>query len=500
MQVATFEQNQGLDAKDAASSAQALPYDISVPLVLDLDGTLIATDALHESLIFFLKRRAAEAWKVPYWIGAGRAIVKNRLAEVVTEEDVAGFPVNEDLIRFAEREAARGRKIAMATAADLAIAEMVARRFPFIEEIIASTDGLNLKGPAKAAEVMRRFPDGFVYAGDSHADLHVWELASGAVFVGSSARLEKSIAARTPLTVVFPTRTFNFPSLRRGLRLHQWAKNALIFVPLILGGKAHDATAWAHGLGGFLALGLLASATYLLNDLFDLTEDRRHWSKRNRPLASGDLSIAMGIALIAAGGIAAFALAFAIGAQCVAALAIYLAISLSYSFRLKREPMIDVFLLATLFSMRLALGVAVTGVVFSPWLFVFSMFLFLSLSSAKRQTEIMRLAAHGHDKAPGRGYRASDGPLMLALGVGSMMATVLIMVLYLVQDAFPAGLYKHPDFLWGFPAVIFLWLSRIWLMCHRDELHDDPVAFALKDRHSLFYGAVMVALFLAALL
>jgi 4-hydroxybenzoate polyprenyltransferase len=499
MQVASCDPIEALAAADDAAPS-ALPYDLSVPLVLDLDGTLIATDALHESLIFFLKRRAAEAWKVPYWIGAGRAIVKNRLAEAVTAEDVAGFPVNEELIRFAEREAARGRKIAMATAADLSIAQMVAERFPFIDKIIASRDGHNLKGSAKAAEIMRQFPNGFVYAGDSRADLHVWEHASGAVFVGRSARLERSIAERTRLTAVFPTRALNFPSLRRGLRLHQWAKNALVFAPLILGGKAQDETAWMHAFGGFLALGLLASATYLLNDLWDLSEDRRHWSKRNRPLAAGDLSIAVGIALIAASGLMAFALAFTIGWPCVGALAAYLAVTLAYSFRLKREPMIDVFLLATLFSMRLALGVAVTGVVFSPWLFVFSMFLFLSLSSAKRQTEIMRLAAHGRDSALGRGYRASDGPLMLALGVGSMMAAVLIMVLYLVQDAFPAGVYERPDFLWGFPAIIFLWLSRIWLKCHRDELHDDPVAFALKDRHSLFYGAVMGALFLAALL
>jgi 4-hydroxybenzoate polyprenyltransferase len=312
--------------------------------------------------------------------------------------------------------------------------------------------------------------------------------------------MEKKIATRTELAAVFPSKTLNFQSLRRGLRLHQWAKNALVFVPLILGGKAQDPTAWLHGLAGFAALSLLASATYVLNDLWDLPEDRRHWSKRYRPLASGDLSIAAGIGLIAGGGLLSFVLAALMGSGCVAMLAIYLVISLSYSFRLKREPIIDVFILATLFSMRLAVGVVATDVVFSPWLFVFSMFLFLSLSSAKRQTEITRMVAHGHDETLGGGYRASDGPLVLALGVGAMMATVLIMVLYLVEDAFPLGLYRRPDFLWGFPAIIFLWLSRIWLLCHRDELHDDPVAFALNDRVSLLYGAAMVGLFGAALL
>jgi len=500
MQIAALRESYDFLAEESSPERAFLPHDLALPLVIDLDGTLIATDALHESLIFFLKRRGAEAWKLPYWFGSGRAIVKNRLAEVVTEEDMAGFPINADLVRFAAREAQRGREIVLATAADNAIAHKAQARFPFIGQVIASSDGRNLKGLAKAEAVMRRFPGGFIYAGDSAADLHVWDGASAGIFVGRSANMERQITIRTELAAVFPSKALNFPSLRRGLRLHQWAKNALVFAPLILGGKVLDPSAWLHALAGFVALSLLASATYLLNDLWDLPEDRRHWSKRRRPLASGDLSIAGGVELIVAAGSWAFCLALLAGPGCAAVLALYLAVSLAYSFRLKREPIVDVFVLAALFSMRLALGVVVTGVAFSPWLFVFSMFLFLSLSCAKRQTEITRMALHGHAETLGRGYRAGDAPLVLALGVGTMMASVLIMVLYLVEDAFPLGLYKHPYFLWGFPTIIFLWLARIWLLCHRDELHDDPVAFALKDRMSLIYGAGMSALFVAALL
>jgi 4-hydroxybenzoate polyprenyltransferase len=500
MRSTVFRESDDLPSHVSSPERELLPHDITLPLIVDLDGTLIATDALHESLIFFLKRRGAEAWKVPYWIGAGRAIVKNRLAQVVTEEDVASFPVNAELVDFARQEAGCGRRIVLATAADLAIAQKIQQRFPFISHVIASTDGNNLKGSAKAEEVIRQFPEGFIYAGDSPSDLDVWDKASAAIFVGRSSKLEKEITTRTELAAVFRSKELSFPSLRRGLRLHQWAKNALVFVPLILGGKALDSTAWLHGLAGFAAVSLLASATYVLNDLWDLADDRRHWSKRHRPLASGDLSIATGIGLVATGGSLSFSLAFMMGLGCVGMLATYLVISLLYSFRLKREPILDVFILATLFSMRLALGVVVTDVVFSPWLFVFSMFLFLSLSSAKRQTEISRMVTHGHVETPGRGYRASDGPLVLALGAATMMASVLIMVLYLIEDAFPAGLYKRPYFLWGFPVLIFLWLARIWLHCHRDELHDDPVAFALNDRLSLIYGVTIVGLFGAALL
>jgi 4-hydroxybenzoate polyprenyltransferase len=483
-----------------AHNDASLPYDISLPLVVDLDGTLIVTDALHESALFFVKRRGLAAWRIPLWTLSGRAVVKNRLAEAVTDDDVATFPANDAIVALAERESRRGRKIVLATAADMSIAQKIQTRFPFIEDVIASIDGRNLKGPEKAAEVFARFPDGFIYAGDSSSDLHVWSKATAAIFAGSSASMKRKITTRTELAAVVPTRIVDFPTLRRGLRFHQWAKNALVFVPLVLGGKALDPSAWLHALGGFAAVSLLASATYLLNDLWDLTEDRRHWSKKRRPLASGDLPIATAIGLIAGGGMSAFAIAAMIGPACVGALALYLAISLAYSFRLKREPIIDVFVLASLFSMRLGLGVVVADVVFSPWLFVFSMFIFLSLSAAKRQTEITRMVAHGLNATPGRGYRAGDAPMMLALGVAMMVATVLIMVIYLVEDAFPAGFYKHPHFLWAFPLVLFLWLARIWLLCHRGELHDDPVAFALKDRLSLFHGALMCAAFGAALL
>lgn len=485
------------DVRDSFE-ALVLEHSLTLPLVLDLDGTLLATDTLHEALFLLFKREWALAWRVPIWTLKGRAVVKEKLAALVTDDDIALFPCNPELQAFAEREARRGREIVLATAADRAIAEKVSKRFSFISKVIASDGRTNLSGRAKAEELRKLYPQGFIYAGDSTPDIHVWRQSSGAVFAGASSRLAEKAAAVTDIVASFPRRALSLNGLRRGLRLHQWAKNALIFVPLILGGKTTDPTAWIYALDAFLAFGLLASGTYLLNDLWDLHEDRQHWSKKHRPLASGELPIALSIGLMALCGLGALGLAVAAGPGCVAMLGLYLVLSLSYSFRLKREPIVDVFLLASLFTMRLALGVVVTGVEFSAWLIVFSMFIFLSLSLAKRQTEITRMVAHGQDRAPGRGYRASDAPFVLATGVATMMATVLIMVIYLIEDAFPTGFYKHPDFLWGFAVIVFLWLARIWLLCHRGELHDDPVAFALKDRISLFYAAAMGAVFIAA--
>ena len=416
---------------------------LTPPLVIGLDHLLITNDWRHEAMIAFIKYGGGEAWKLPYWFLKGRDILDDRLATALSEDDISALPANDEMVAFAQREAERGRRVVLATAAGPTIASRLQRRFPFITEVTVPQGDLD----------------------------------------GRAA-----------------SRSMSLSSLRKALRLHQWAKNALVFVPLILGGKGSDPAAWFNCLIAFTALGLLASATYLVNDLWDLREDRRHWSKKWRPLASGQLSIAAGARLIVGLGVLGFALGFIAGPACAATLALYLALSLAYSVRLKREPMVDIFMLATLFTMRLALGVLVADVRFSPWLFVFSMFLFLSLSAAKRQTEIVRMKDHGHDRTPGRGYRTTDAPLMLAFGIGTMVASVLIMVLYLVEEAFPTGYYRQPAFLWGFPVVMFLWLAHVWLLCHRGELRDDPVAFALRDRFSLLLGGVMLALFVAAIM
>lgn len=485
---------------DPVPASEPLAVDVAIPLVIDLDGTLLLTDTLHESLFLFLKKDILQAWRLPSWLLGGRAHIKRNLATAVEDDDVNHFPAHGEFVDFVTREAARGRPIVLATAADRAIAERMVTRFPFIGEVIASDGTVNLKGQAKAAALCERFPGGFIYAGDSRADIHIWEKAVGAIYVGTSRRMALDIEAVTTLLTVFVRTGPDFELVRRGLRLHQWAKNALIFVPLILGGKMLDPTAWLRALAAFLALGALASSTYLLNDLWDLRDDRRHWSKRLRPLASGSLQIRHGVALFALGVAVALGIGLWLGLANVAMLIFYLGLSLAYSFRLKREPIIDVLMLATMFTMRMALGVAASNVKFSPWLFVFSMFIFLSLSLAKRQTELCRMVEHRREETLGRGYRASDSPLVLAMGVGAMMATVLVMVIYLVQEAFPAGFYKHPFFLWGFPVAIYLWMARIWMVCHRGELNDDPVVFAIRDPLSLLYGAAMVALFIAAIL
>ncbi|MGE0093855.1 MAG: UbiA family prenyltransferase [Alphaproteobacteria bacterium] len=466
----------------------------SLPLVVDLDGTLLKTDSLDETLLDALRTDPLSLWRLPFKLVAGRAALKSFLAGK-SPLDVEAWPVREDFLAYVKAQAEAGRKIVLATAADRSVAEAIRRRFPFIGEIIASGPDGNNKGDAKGRALRDRFPGGFVYAGNSAADLAAWEHSAGRIVVaapdGVARRVREPIAA-------FPRAPMTAAMLRRTFRLHQWAKNLLVFVPLVLGGKAGDAAAWFDAFLGFLALGCAASAMYVFNDLWDLPSDRRHWSKQARPLASGDLPIRAGLFFVLIGLLAGFGLAASVGAAAAGMLGIYVLVTLAYSLAWKRVPVLDVFVLAALFTLRLGIGIAVTDVRLSPWLLVFSMFVFLSLSVAKRHTEILRLAEHELTAMPGRGYVAQDAPLTLGIGLAAMLGAVLIMILYLIEDAFPRGFYASPGWLWIMPAALFLFLGRVWLFSQRGLLHDDPVAFALKDKASLCLGLLTAAGLVAA--
>lgn len=284
----------------------------------------------------------------------------------------------------------------------------------------------------------------------------------------------------------------------RSLRPHQWVKNALVFVPLVLGGLFLEFDAWGYALLGFVALCFAASAIYVINDLSDLASDRKHWSKRERAFASGTLSVGTGYIISAVLLAAAFGTGAIIGPEEAAMLAVYVAIALSYTFYWKRIPIADIFVIALLFTFRIALGIFILDVRISPWLLVFSMFVFFSLSAAKRHTELLRSRKRDADAMPGRGYLRADLPLLSGLGLAAMLGAVLINVVYLLEDAFPRTVYSSTEWLWIIPPMIFLFLGRIWLFSHRGWLHDDPVAFALGDRVSIALGVLLTIAFLLA--
>lgn len=494
-------QGRPVPAQPGPADGEAARIDVAssqVPLVLDLDGTLLRGDLLFEGIAGLIRSNPLNLFKIAAWALRGRAVLKQKVAQA-SPVDYASLPVNEALAAYAAGQKEAGRQIVIATAADEAAARRFAVRFPFVDTIIASDGATNLKGETKAALLQWRFPQGFDYAGDSAADLAVWKTCRKMILVEPSARVARAAAGfgAPELMIEKPAR---WKVLAKGLRLHQWAKNALIFAPLLLSGMALDAGAWLAAGAAFLGLGLAASATYLVNDLVDLPHDRQHRSKSRRPLASGHLGLplACGAAIAGlAGGLAVSALA---GWAAAAFVALYVAVTLSYSFGLKRAPFVDALTLAILFTMRLVIGGVAVGAVASVWLLTFSMFLFTSLSLAKRHVEISHARrTRGTQAISGRGYRSDDEPIVAAFGIAAAVASVLIFVLYLVNEAFRHSAFTFAPLLWAFPCVLFLWLGRIWLLCGRHEMDDDPVAFSIRDRISIGAGAATLTIFALAM-
>ncbi|ODA68197.1 Decaprenyl-phosphate phosphoribosyltransferase [Methyloligella halotolerans] len=467
------------------------------PLALDLDHALLKTDLLFEAAAAYLSVNPLRVFRLLIWLLQGKAVLKRQLSERVAL-DVESLPVNEALIAYARRAKRAGRQVGIASASDELLAHRLAKRFNFIDFVVASDGSSNLKGRAKAAMLTERFPHGFAYAGDSRSDLAVWKEAEAIILAGASPSTTRAAERLDkPIEAVFPREKLGPKGWLKAVRAHQWAKNLLVFVPLVLAGMAADPAAVARAFAAFAALSMMASGTYLLNDLFDLADDRRHWSKKARPLAAGTMRLSDAMLLSPALVLGSYAIGLYLGWGVTAILTAYMATTLAYSIYLKRQPIADAFTLALLFTLRLGLGIVAVGAEPSAWLLVFSMFLFTSLSFAKRQTEIQRSGIENDEMLKGRGYRGGDAGFVLAMGVATGMTAVTIMVLYIINDAFNADFYNQPLFLWAFPAVLFMWISRIWLLCHRGELNDDPVAFALRDRVSIALGGVMAAAFLA---
>lgn len=288
------------------------------------------------------------------------------------------------------------------------------------------------------------------------------------------------------------------PGLVRALRLHQWTKNLLVFVPILLAGRLNDFPPLIMTLAAFVAVGLVASGSYLINDLRDLPDDRAHWSKRHRPLAAGQLSIGLAVlasCLLIAGGLATATL---VSAATAGFLSLYLLLTLAYSFGLKRIPLLDGLVLATLFTLRLGIGIVAAEVRPSPWLLVFSMFMFTSLCYARRHAELAQAMERGETGIVGRGYRTADAPLVMVMGVGAGLGATLIAVLYILDDAYRQTFYGNKAALWALPPVLFLFLARIWIKCQRSEMQEHPLDFALRDPAGLALAAAALVLFLLA--
>ena len=476
---------------------ESIAAECALPLCVDLDGTLIATDLLWESYFALARRRPADLARTPAWLLRGRARLKSEIASRV-ELDASTLPYRREVVDFLAAEKARGRKLVLATASDRRLAQAVADHLGLFDEVMASDADGNLKGRAKLAALERRFGrGGFAYLGDSAADLPIWEGAGETLLVRSRPGVARRAAAFREPAAVFEGTPVGPLALIKALRPHQWAKNILVFVALIASHQFGVVAAWLNCLAAFASFSFAASAVYILNDLLDLESDRKHHRKRRRPFASGAAPIPAGVVLIGLLLAASAAAAAVLPPRFAAILALYLVLTTAYSFLLKRKLMVDVICLAGLYTLRiLAGGVAATAPI-SPWLMAFSMFLFLSLAFAKRYTELTAVG-ESTEKIAGRGYQPSDIDLIRSFGPMSGYLCVLVFCLYLNSPDVRAY-YHHPGVLWLLCPILLYWISRVWFLACREQLNEDPVVFALRDRNSHACGLLFAAVFAAAL-
>jgi len=462
------------------------------PLVVDLDGTLLRTDMLHESTLRAARDCPAALLRIPAWLARGKAHLKAQLAQRVAL-DVSCLPYHSEFLAWLRDQHASGRELVLCTASDQRYAQAVADHLGIFSGIMASDGATNLSGARKAQALVERYGEGgFDYAGNHPFDLPVWRHARRAVVVNAPATLAAKAAALAPVERVFPRAAPNAATGVRMLRVHQWLKNLLLFVPLLGAHAFADYGRWADTLLGFVAFSLCASAVYIANDLLDLESDRLHHRKRRRPFASGDLPILWGIyaapVLLGASAL----LAWRAGPAFMATLAVYFIITAAYSLGLKRIILLDCIVLALLYTLRVIAGTATAGVAMSFWLLAFSVFLFLSLAFVKRYAELHAQLESGRDKAHGRGYLTSDAGLVQTMGITAGHGAALVLALYLHSDEV-LHLYHTPAIIWGAVPALLFWVSWMWLQAHRGHMHDDPVVFALKDRASLAAGAVFMA-------
>jgi 4-hydroxybenzoate polyprenyltransferase len=472
--------------------------DVMVPLIVDLDGTLIKSDLMVESAFQLLRRNVLFLFRMLVWTARGKAYLKEQVARHI-QLDPPNIPHNRRFLSFLEEEVGRGRPVYLATASNARLAMPIAEHFGLFTRVIASDGRLNLAGMKKLKAIQEAMQEGpFDYAGNARVDVPIWKRARRAIVVNPGLGVERTARRCSDVAAVFEDRPAGLRLYLRAIRVHQWLKNLLIGVPLLTSHSWNNLPAVLSLLAAFVSFSLSASATYLLNDLLDLSVDRRHPRKSQRPLASGDLSLLTGVGLMIGLLASGIALAAVVSAEFLLILLLYVGLTVTYSLYFKTVVLIDVIVLASLYTLRILAGTAAIDVVLSYWLFAFSMFLFLSLALIKRCSELKFLEEAGLNMTSGRDYRITDLSVLSGMGVAAGYVAVLVLALF-VNSPHDLVHYSHPERLWLLCPPMAYWVSRLWIKTSRGEMHDDPLLYSVRDWASWVIVAMMTAVALASL-
>ncbi|MEP6764209.1 MAG: UbiA family prenyltransferase [Gemmatimonadaceae bacterium] len=468
-----------------------------IPLVVDLDGTLILSDSLYEGFVQLWRQQPINVALVPMWVLRGKVALKREIANRVTL-DASLLPYNEDVIAHLREQRAH-RKIVLCSAADQRFADAVAQHLDLFDDVIATNGQVNLSSTNKAKELVLRYgAQGFDYIGNDTADLAVFEQARFAIAVHPTAGLRRKLSTVRNLELWSDdTPNTTFAAHVRALRPTQWVKNLLVFVPLLAVFKMSEVKQIIPATLAFFAFCLVASSVYLTNDLIDLNSDRRHVRKRFRPFAAGTVPIKHGLIMTPALILSGFAISALVSPLFVGVMLLYLSVTVLYTFWLKRVALLDTLVLAGLYTLRILAGAAAITVIPSVWLLSFSMFLFLSLALAKRHSELIEMDANTSGAIPGREYRTGDLNILISQGSASGYSAVLVLALYINSDTVRSQ-YRHPEVIWLICPLVLYWINKLWLNSQRREIYDEPIVWAIRNRVSRAIAIVSVFLLLLA--
>lgn len=472
------------------------------PLCVDLDGSLVATDTLLEAAILLIKRNPLYIIALLIWLIQGKQILKHKISSLV-DLNYELLPYYEEVIEYIKKEKANGRNIVLTTASSEKIAKGIANYIGIFDDVISSDSERNLKGINKANVLIEKYGEfGFDYIGNSKADKTIWKKANKAIAVAASRRSSilsrHSSDAGNNYEVIEITGGNIFRLLLKEARIYQWVKNVLIFIPLLMAHKVTEPLLFLDALIAFLSFSFVASCVYIINDIFDLEADRKHQTKKLRPFASGDLSISYG--LILASMLIIFGLFLSstlLNNHFTYTLLIYIVLTSLYSIILKRIFIMDILVLASLYTLRLFAGAVVVEVLISPWFLAFSMFLFLSLAIVKRYNELNSLKLYNDTETNVRGYKVEDISLLRIIGTSSGYLSILIFILYINSNEV-LKLYNNPLLLWAVVPLLLYWITRIWLLANRNEISEDPIVFMVRDIVSYIIGILIAAIVVGA--
>ena len=466
-------------------------------IAVDLDGTLTLTDTLYEAALVLARSKPIMLFLLPFWLVKSVAYFKLKVAEN-SVLDVTTLPYNAPFIDWLKEQKARGKTIVLCTAANELIARNVYKHFDLFDDFIASDENTNLKSANKRKELEDKYGEhGYDYAGNSSADLEVWAGAAQAIVVNASVTVLTKASKVASVSETFPSENPSLSVWFKALRVHQWLKNLLLFVPLLAAHQFGNFQSLATLTLAFISFSLCASSVYIINDLLDLESDRRHPRKKNRPFASAKLPISLGLVVALALIGSSVTLGAVVGEEFLVILLLYLSLTVAYSMALKRLVLIDCLTLATLYTLRIIAGAVAVSVSLSFWLLAFSVFMFFSLALVKRYAELKVQILEAKSFAHGRGYVVSDAPLLQTLGVTSGYISALVLALY-VQSEDIVSLYAQPLAIWLVLPILLFWVSWVWLKAERGEMHDDPIVFAASDKASLVVTVLTVVVFIYA--